>query len=306
MFDVFCLESQTNRRQGVQMSGTRGIQHYLIGLMLFLAAVFILSTVFGAPVFWIVDGLFPDQFPFKRVFNRVLMVSALLALWPLMRFWGVRHWEKVGVSCWNEFLGNFVKWFSIGALSLFILMGLRLMLGVTGWDFDLTLIDALGYLLAGLAVGFLEELLFRGGLCRSFSHLGTGGRATVVGLGSAFFATAHFLKARPLPGEVDLMTGWHTWVDMFTRFGQGALVIEQWLSLFLVGTILSVLVLRQGFLWGAVGLHAGWVFSMKVSNELTGGFQGSSLWFGGNVLEGLSTSLMLALMLGAVLYARRL
>lgn len=288
------------------MSSGRGIQHYLIGLVLFLALVVVLSMVVSPLAFWVVDYCFPDQFPFKRVFNRVLMISALLALWPLMRYWGVTRWERVGVKSWGDFPLNFLRWFFIGVLSLAILTAIRLALGVTRWDFTLTLVDALGYLLAGLAVGCLEELLFRGGLCRSFIHLSKGGQGVVVGLGSAFFATAHFLKARPLPEEVDWMTGWRTWVDMLARFDQGTLVIGQWLSLFLVGVILCVLVLRQGHLWGAVGLHAGWVFSIKVSNQLTDGFNGSSLWFGGNVIEGLSASLMLAVMLGAVFYARRL
>jgi membrane protease YdiL (CAAX protease family) len=288
------------------VSGERGIKDYLIGLGLFLALVFIFSAVASPLVFWAIDSFFPDQFPFKRVFNRVLMLSALVALWPLMRFWRVNRWERVGIERWGAFGRAFGIWFGMGVLSLTILTVLRVSLGVNEWDIDLTLWDAVGYLLAGLAVGFLEELLFRGGLCRSFNHLGRGGRAVVVTVGSLFFATAHFLKARPLQEDVGIMTGWQTWMDMFTRFNQGTLILEQWLSLFLIGILLCVLVLRQGYLWGAIGLHAGWVFSMKVSKDLTRLLEEDSIWFGGNLLEGLGTSLMLVFILGGILYARRL
>jgi len=288
------------------MEKRKGMGAYLIGMAGFVVALVVLSAVLSPPVYGAVDFLFPDRWPFKRVFNRVLMVTALVCLWPLLRYWGVRSWRQVGIGDWGSLARRVFFWFGVGMGMLLVLTGLRLWFGVTDWLVDLEATDLLSFAFSAVMVGVLEEVLFRGGFCLSFSHLDLRGRIGVVLTGSLFFATSHFLTARPLDGGLRWDTGFQTWMDMAGQFQSMPDVIGHWVTLFLASVLLSALALRQGVLWGAIGLHAGWVFTLKLSYKLTEGNSGAlPFWFGENVLTGLATAVVLLLGVLGVVYARR-
>ncbi|MEO0452778.1 MAG: CPBP family intramembrane glutamic endopeptidase [Verrucomicrobiota bacterium] len=283
------------------------LQRFFVGLCVYFLAIFLISAFLSPPVFTLVDGLFPDRWPFKRVFNRVLMLSALFLLFPLLRYWGVRSWQKVGLRRWDLIPRVVPIWIGVGFLSLGILVVVRMLAGIYVWEYELEWDDLLSFAFSGFMVGVLEEILFRGGFCYAFSNLGKLGRTLVVISCSTFFATAHFLKAQPLPGGIHWGAGWLTWVNMLSRFNEMNTFIAEWVSLFLVSVVLCMLVLRQGHLWGAIALHASWVFFLKLTYKLTATADASQqLWFGAEVLSGLSTCLMLLLLLGIILYARRI
>jgi membrane protease YdiL (CAAX protease family) len=175
--------------------------------------------------------------------------------------------------------------------------------GYREWRWEWTLSRAVGHLASGVAVGVAEEVIFRGffflAVCRVLVPRG----GWAVGLaGSAVFASVHFfIDVRDRSGVPDWSSGWELWAQWAGLFLSPTQFLTRWLGLFLAGLVLCALVARHGHVWGAVALHAGWVFALKSVHRLSRGSGEPSLWFAPDLLSGLWASLLLAVILGVLL-----
>jgi membrane protease YdiL (CAAX protease family) len=267
-------------------------QHLLMRKLLWGLAVFfcvwIVGTALVAPAVYSLLGVWGwETIPFRRIFNRVLMVWALVLLVPLAWYWGVRSWRAVGLvrTRWKEGL---VRGGMLGIASMVLLVGLHLLAGSREWQPQLTAAKALEFTASALAVGFFEEILFRGMLVLAVWHL-VGRKQTVpLVFGSALlFATVHFLKVPDLAGPVGWTHGWQSWAGSVPSSELWSGLAPRWVSLLWVGFILSAVVVRTGSLWPAIGLHAGWVWVRLLASKLTGHGDGVGLWFGNEFETGL-------------------
>jgi hypothetical protein len=143
--------------------------------------------------------------------------------------------------------------------------------------------------LTGLAVGFLEETFYRGLLLGALlpasppgggvpagkaegnaSPYPSASSAWAVGMAlvasSALFASLHFLARSKLdPAVVQLDSGLDLLQQSLRYFAHPAEMLDSFLALTAVGVLLSLARLWTGNIALSVGLHAGWVWVMKMS-----------------------------------------
>jgi membrane protease YdiL (CAAX protease family) len=134
--------------------------------------------------------------------------------------------------------------------------------------------------LSGLMVGLVEEALFRGalfGALRRVHHW-----TLALGISSVIYAILHFLQKPPNPSEVTWNSGFTTVWTMFEGFANVEVFLPGFLILTLVGGILAFLYQDTGSLYAPIGLHASWVFSVKMYASVTVAQPEASKWFWGS------------------------
>jgi hypothetical protein len=243
---------------------------YLVGIVLVSALV---SPWVYAAVQWLAVAADLDwlgEQPFRRVFNRVILVVALAGIWPLRRLLAIRSGQQAGwvrdPSWWRHFLAGYL----LGILSLGCAVLLVICLRHKAIDFNRTpleLLAALGrYLLVGLVVAVIEETFFRGYIQGTLQRTGNHHVALVVT--SAVYSFVHFLKT-PWNKPVDWWSGFDYVGTVLARVFTRPDVMVGFVTLFLVGCILGVAFQRTRTLYLAVGLHAGWVLTNEFCRWLT-------------------------------------
>ena len=273
----------------------RLFQHELVKLFLFILCSFLGAALvaphlyawgkdlaaeaavseLSAPMEWLANKC--DRAKFSRYFNRGLMGCALLFLYPLIR--SLKSKDKIeikpplkqrldpGSQGWKDLLVGIL--FSAGFLTF--LVGLLYLLGWVKTSDNFVFAKAFQKaIIPAVIVALLEEWLFRGVLygvlMRKLNAV-----QTIIGL-SLFFAAVHFLsppKGIAVADPRNVMAGF----EMLGLIGQKFLAASSFfgvfLTLFVVGTTLAYTRYKTGKLWLAIGLHAGWVFSLKFTNKLT-------------------------------------
>ncbi|MDF3129126.1 CPBP family intramembrane metalloprotease [Kiritimatiellaeota bacterium B1221] len=221
-----------------------------------------------------------------RILRRFQTLCAvILAPWMLKKI----GWGGITDLGWNsmqtrqERKRDFVQWFVLGCLGMIFVFSLALLSGVRNFNpFSFTvLISSLfsGFLITGIAVGFIEETLTRGVLYRSLAGVWTPWTAAIVS--SLLFAWAHFMKATPESFEQGL--GAIVWSSLFADFAKTAVPIK-FFNMFAFGILLSRLVHHRGDIWAAVGLHAAAVGCIKMFSKMTefDPAYGYRTWIGGH------------------------
>jgi hypothetical protein len=287
-----------------QIPGTP-LSKAMIGLALFVVLLVVFSSLLAPPAFEAAQRL-GLEVPFKRVFNRVLMLTAVVGAVPLAWFWNVRSPRSIGLGLTHGWLWRWACGLAIGLVTMATLAGAHVLLGHRTWADPIAWDKLPGYLAAGVLVGAIEEALFRGVFFMGIRPRNGRGIALVALAGSFFFASAHFLKAANPQGHLGWLAGFDVWGDMMITIGDGGFeALGRWTALFLMGLVLCALVRSQGSLWMAMGLHAGWIFALKTVNKLTEHASSDIIWFAADIVSGLSTIALLGAMLSAILFLGR-
>jgi hypothetical protein len=176
-----------------------------------------------------------------------------------------------------------------------------------------SLTEALGIIASavtsGVFAGTLEEIFFRGLLFKGLYDAGRPVRAYV--LANLFYSALHFVK----PGKAYFLTGleplagFRHLLTTFTPFLDPLPILPGIFGLFLIGVIVSFALVRTGKLYLSIGLHAGWIISIK-SLRVFGDFRREDLgWLFGTtdpkIVSGVATFIGLALVGVAVHYVTR-
>ena len=258
---------------------------------------------------------------FATFFNRALMLSALLLLFPLLSWlrlgrppgsfrdtpWSLRLPDNVVISDrgqplrrnpqgWTQAVTGFVL-----AAGLLLVSGwLMLQAGCFMWKDaaastkgvvnrfpqSVDWFEALkGVLPGALIVAMIEELLFRGVLFGIF--LRAMKPAPAIAALSFLFAFVHFLSPPPLaqvPDPEAADAGFILLGQIFGRFADPLSMASRFSILAMVGVVLAYARYRTASLWLPVGLHAGWVFGMGMFKAATwpvGGLPEAVRWLVG-------------------------
>jgi CAAX protease family protein len=267
----------------------KSYQRLLIFVLLVLALTALISP-WAATAWDLISGANTaaqgDRIPFSRIFNRLFMVSGILLFFAYRPLLKIESPSQLGLTPRTR-AGRDI------AIGLCLALGSMLVLGfimslaeVYKPFFRLSLGESLAQcaqaLLTAFTVGFLEEIFFRGiifrGLLEDWKPLPAFLAANL------FYSALHFVK----PGEQYFLSGIDPWAGFrhlfstFTPFLEPAEIAPGMTGLLLIGIVLSYAFLRTGTLYLSIGLHAGWIISIKTV-RVFGDYQRESLgWLFGS------------------------
>lgn len=232
---------------------------------------------------------------FARYFKRALMISAVILLFPLIYSLRLRmDPQKLRNTPWSIYLPKEtiapaagqplqkVRWGVLQLLTgFFLASGLFLamawflfQLNWFHWNLtptqDSVLTAIKRAITPAVAASLVEEILFRGALLGIFLRAFRPWFA-ITSL-SALFAAVHFLQP-PAGAQVSDPTTFNAGFEMLQLIGmqflQPQTLLYGFISLFVVGLILGYARYGTAALWLPIGLHAGWVFALKIFSKLT-------------------------------------
>jgi len=255
-------------------------------LLCYIAGVFVVGALlapwlfhlaqWAAGEFQLLHGLASQ--PFHRYVNRSLLVAALAGLWPLLRALNLADRPALGLVSPLAGVRNFN--FSLTAPVL-----LKLLVSAT---------------LSAVAVALLEELVFRSVVFGALRRVWSLWPALLAS--SILYSAVHFLARVEHTGPV----GWNSGLTLLPRMMGGLAVTETLvpaaLTLVLGGIALGLAYQRTGNLWFAIGLHAGWVFWLKVFKTVTTPCTAaaSAFWGTEKLLDGWLAFLIMAAVIAVV------
>jgi membrane protease YdiL (CAAX protease family) len=233
-----------------------------------------------SPVFW---NALHGEYVLEKVFQKTgLLLLALSAIYRVRT--SVFHPQS---GIFKSTLTEQLKWFAsswlIGILILSIPLTILIALQIRIPDTEV-LISTISVakklispLIVGLLIALIEEYVFRGWLLgwlqSRLTKMKNFGQNLAILISAFYFAILHFLKA-----TVDLNNQNSTLQASLNVFYRSLKHLFQHddtdtlIALFLAGVLLAIIKIRfnHGLLL-VIGIHAGWIFSIKTIKSLTHG-----------------------------------
>ena len=276
-----------------------------ISLLLLLLATLCLSALLAYPIFNLVGE--QNSIPFHKCLSRTLVLSGLILSILLLASRGLLNrnalgFENHGVSAFKHIRQGIL----LGVLIVFCLELLLFLLDIHIWDQQTelsvkTLLTMLSKsVLAGLVVALIEETIFRGAI---FSLLESElGKIMTVMISSLFYAGVHFIKIPEYTGTSPMWFSGFTLLPDSFGFLIEPRMLDMMLTLFLLGVLLSVFRIRYNNIYYCIGIHAGIVMLVKLSNYLSDYQSGSEVDFLVNYVDHQMGYLASALLLFAIIF----
>ena len=247
-----------------------------------------------------------DRAEFSKFFDRAVMLSALVLLFPLTAWlrlgrppganrdtpWSLNLPDSVVRTDQGQPLRrNPEGWWHFGtgfviAAGLLLLSGwLLVQAGCFTWKdaaastrgvpnkapMEIDLVKAALKVLPGaVIVSLIEEVLFRGVLLGIF--LRAMKTAPAIALLSFLFAFVHFMDPPAMsriPDPEAANSGFVLLGQIFSRFADPLSMVSRFSILATVGVVLAYARYRTASLWLPIGLHLGWVFGMGMFKAST-------------------------------------
>ncbi len=241
--------------------------------LVYLAVALLLAAALTHPLHWAANAVM--ELPLSKATNRALLLLVILSLVPLLMSLRLLNRRDLGFGDpARVFAARLGGGFVLGALFLATLVVALVALEVrvvkpTPWWWHGGLPgELLGALLSAFGAALTEEAFFRGALHSGMVRTLRPWQAVV--LGSALYSALHFLH-NPEPiraAQAGWASGWANLAGIW--HGVAALGhLDSALALFAGGVLLALLRHRTGSIAVCVGMHAGWVFVIKTSKEVT-------------------------------------
>lgn len=204
-------------------------------------------------------------FTYSKILSRTATVILFISLIWFRKKIDKKNIRSLGLENFLEKKEYLWKGFLAGILSLTLVVAVKVFWGVSTWSpktlgFSELLLSVY-FLGVVVCIGFVEELFFRGYLLQSWiMELGEKKAALYTSL---FFSTTHFI--RPISDPMVL--------------------IPEFIGLFLVGYSLSLAWIYTRSLYLSIGIHAGWVYVVKMQSFFVDPIPHDMHWvFGGDRL----------------------
>lgn len=270
-------------------------------IIVYLAAVVMLGAVLAPWLYWAGNAVasrgaltFLADVSLQRYFNRGVLIAALLLLWPTIRWLDVAGWRALGLEPNPHRWRHAAFGLAVGAGLVLVMGFVYAQLGVYHWQQQLRWNRLPGLALSALAVGVIEECLFRGGIFGLFRR--TLPPYAALFCVTALFAVVHFLK----PDEdvqianICWSSGFALVPHAFHQFAEPMNVLASFSTIFVLGWVLGYAALRTRSLWLGIGLHAGVVFAKMSFAKFTKRDAMHMPWIGPELQIGLVPMALLA------------
>ena len=257
----------------------RAFAWFLALMALALAAI----AVFSYPAWTLLHPYF--DFPFHRVGERIGMLALLVGFLLVARHLRLADRVSLGYGLARRaFLREMSLALILGVASMLAVVGLMSALGLLEWTpaarlsgTDLLRLVALR-VVSGFAVAFIEETFLRGAM-HSAIERESGPRLAVL-LTALLYAGTHFLASYHIaPAQVTPRSGLELLAGTLHSLAHPARIADAFLALLAVGVVLGMVRAVTGNIAACIGLHAGWVWVMLVTHELTRPALGAPLGF---------------------------
>ncbi len=269
----------------------RVFSHFLLAIL----GTLVLTALVTGPLYLAIDGA-AHGIPFPKLASRLWQLSMVVGV-----AWVVWRLQLRGKPAWGYGLARpqFLRQLGLGTV-LGIVTMLPVAAMVSGWELrtprpglDVARLVELFFsgALTGMAVGFLEETFYRGLLLGALlapwvgpslaspsdsaqlagarlhpNNAGSWRLAVAIVASSALFASLHFLaRSKMDPAAVQWDSGLNLLQQSLRHFAHPMGMVDSFLALTAVGVLLSLARLWTGSIALSVGLHAGWVWVMKMS-----------------------------------------
>lgn len=282
-------------------------------VLMYGVSVVALGCLLAPPLFYLghrpeVQSVIPQlhHVRFSSYFDRSIMLAALGLLWPFGRWIGFKNMRELGLRPNPRKWLHLVLGFLIGVGGLGACGTLIVVLGWASVQGRVVALDVARALGTGLVVAMIEEAFFRGAVFGAVRRSWPPMRALV--LVSVLFAVAHFVKPNPAwspEAVVGLWSGFALLPHVFAQFTDPRLIAGSLVTLFAVGFDLGYAVWMTSSLMMAIGLHAGWVFALKLFAVLAARQGPVTLWLGASLIEGVLPLAVVVLTLGVLMLVGR-
>lgn len=238
--------------------------------MAYLALCALASALLSYPLHFVL----PQDFDYQTLVVKLAQLLMFLGFFPLGIWLGMGR-ADMGLALPTRQL--FRRWrlgFGLGALMmglhvlLILLLEARIPAPEKLHAAKIAVLAAKGFGV-GLAVSLIEEPMFRGFLLGALLRQAGGFYAVLVS--ALYFAGLHFLRTdlRPEFAEVGWNTGFLLVFDAFRNLSH--VFVDSFLALFAAGVLLGcVRLFAPGAGLGlCLGMHAGWIFVIKLTNSLS-------------------------------------
>lgn len=244
----------------------------VILLFIFIFLALLCGALLSFPLYELLNNFFDIRF--NKLISHVSSLCGLVFIFLYLKFYNVLDRDTAGFAHGRAPVSrDFLHGVLIGIFIMLFLEMIMLVLDIRKPALELSFNSALipfitRAVISGIAVGLIEETLYRGALFGGLMR--TSGVLTAVIFSSLVYAAVHFIRF-PVLVEV-AETGWTAGFlvlsDAFDRFLDPA-IIDNFLSLAAFGTFLAVVRLNKGNIYQCIGIHAGVVMSLKIIVKVT-------------------------------------
>lgn len=251
-----------------------------IKLVALLALSGLLIAMIAAPwVFRVTSQLdLTKAFIFRKVFNRVFLVSEVLVF--------LAFWKKLGIEIpykiyykRQHIKNEFGSWVIVAIITIALMTVIQYFAGFRhyqprSWDYILS--KGAVALLSSFIVAIMEETIFRGLLFSSFKtrfrSMYSAIFTSLIFASLHIFSLDHFLKsikaAQANFAGTDPLAGFYHMALFMQPLCDWQVVIPGFIGLFICSLMLCGLTMKTGCLWPAIATHFGWVFTIKMTGRI--------------------------------------
>ncbi|MGH1537995.1 MAG: lysostaphin resistance A-like protein [Gammaproteobacteria bacterium] len=246
----------------------------LLNFIAYFAIALLSGAAMAYPLHMLLSNWF--ELEFDRVASRSVLFAAIILFIALYRKLGFGSWQDIGYNTdKKQFFNDVLKGIGFGVLIMSpVIVGLLLTENrILDMDWELSLSNILGLLftalLAGLIIGLLEETLFRGAMLGAIKKQSSVIFAIVAT--SLFYASVHFIQPniKMETNNLNWASGFELLKHSFSEFENLSHIFDSLLALFLAGVLLSIVRIRTDRIAYCIGIHAGWVITIKVFKRVT-------------------------------------
>lgn len=227
------------------------------------------------------------SYDFGKVMRRIMLTVAILIIFLLRKPLLLKSVTTLGIKntqwWWRQFQIGFIL--GIGMLTMytsFLYANGTKIFEIEVKSFSDLMAQLLKIFFVAVLIGCIEEIFFRGFILQSL--LKDMQAVFAVFISSTFYSSLHFLKieSHSSPGIqpfIGFMVIYRFFENLILNF---TTILPSLVGLFLVGVVLSYACLRTNSLYLAIGLHAGWVFLIKVNHLFFDNVKSSLRWLYGD------------------------